>query len=306
VTATAEVLADLEQRLDPADPESGGAVGVVGYGEISCALRVAALPGVVCKRMSGFRDDPEVSAYAQLVADYVAELEAGGVQVAPTEVVPVPRAGRAPAVYLVQPELPADGLGHALLRSASDDTMARVVDRVLDAVLSLDAANRCRTDRVAVALDGQLSNWSFAVAGDEPGVPVLIDVGTPFLRRDGRHAIDIELLLRPVPVGIRTYYRRKHEIEAYLDDYFDVRLVAVDLLGNFHKEGRPDRIPLGLEVVNRRLGGPAVTADEVEAYYRKDADLLALYLRLRRIDRFARTKVLRRSYDYVLPGSVER
>ena len=44
---------------------------------------------------------------------------------------------------------------------------------------------------VEVALDGQLSNWSFGAAGDvdggEPGEPdsgpVLIDVGTPFMRR---------------------------------------------------------------------------------------------------------------------------
>ena len=49
-----------------------------------------------------------------------------------------------------------------------------------------------------------------------------------------------------------------------------------------------------------------VTADEVERYYRKDADLLALYLRLRRMDRLLRTRVLRRTYDYVLPGRVAR
>ena len=51
---------------------------------------------------------------------------------------------------------------------------------------------------------------------------------------------------------------------------------------------------------------PRSTAEEVERYYRKDADLLALYLRLRRADRFLRTRVLRRHYDFVLPGPVAR
>ena len=101
---------------------------------------------------------------------------------------------------------------------------------------------------------------------------------------------------------------------AYLDDYFDPRLVAVDLLGNFHKEGRPDRVPLGIDVVNRWLAENSavlgtqepMTVSEVGRYYRSDADLLALYLRLRRADRFLRTRVLRRPYDFVLPGPVAR
>lgn len=49
-----------------------------------------------------------------------------------------------------------------------------------------------------------------------------------------------------------------------------------------------------------------MTAEEVERYYRSDADLLALYLRLRRADRFLKTRVLRRPYDFVLPGPVAR
>ena len=71
--------------------------------------------------------------------------------------------------------------------------------------------------------------------------------------------------------------------------------------------------PLGLAAVNEWLDttdlpGPRhpISPDEVERYYRQDADLLALYLRLRRMDRFLRTRVLRRQYDYVLPGHVSR
>ncbi len=319
--ALVEVLTRTEAHLDPADPEAGGRVRVLGYGEVSVALTVAELPGRVCKRMSGFAGDAAAQSYVQLVEEYLAELGAGGVRVAATEPVIVPRAGVAPVVYLVQPELPPASLGSALLHTATDKGFVDVLHHVLAQVAGLARHTAARREGVEVALDGQLSNWSFGVAGDvdggEPGEPdsgpVLIDVGTPFMRRWGRHAIDQEFLLAPVPAGIRAYYRRRRLIGAYLDDYFVPRLVAVDLLGNFHKEGRPDRVPMATREVNAWLDsgevpGPRdrVTVAEVEHYYRQDADLLALYLRLRRMDRVLRTRVRRGRYDYVLPGAVQR
>jgi hypothetical protein len=310
----AEVLADLERRLDPAAPERTVGLAVIAYGEVSACLRVAGLPGFVSKRMSGFADAAAAQRYQDLVRDYLGELASGGVRVVDTHLVPVPRPGRPPVVHLVQPELPAETLGHRLLVTADDATLSDALAQVLATTLRLAVANLDRGDGLEVAVDGQLSNWSFDQAGVGGSGPVLVDVGTPFMRRHGQHLIDIGWLESPIPPGVRTYYHRRGLVGAYLDDYFDPRLVAVDLLGNFHKEGRPDRVPLGVDVVNRWLAGDAaalgpqqpVTAEEVERYYRSDADLLALYLRLRRADRFLRTRVLRRPYDFVLPGPVRR
>ncbi len=305
-----EVLARTEQALDPGSPERGGAVSVLGHGEISVALAVADLPGLVCKRMSGFADEASAARYVALVEDYLGRLERAGVRVAPTDAVTVARPRRPPVVYLVQPRLAAQSLGDRLLRTADDRTLRSALGAALAVVAAL--ARHPGTEGVEVALDGQLSNWSFA---DDPASepPVLVDVGTPFLRRDGQHLMDREVLLAPVPPGLRAYYRRQRLVEAYLDDYFVPRTLAVDLLGNFHKEGAAHRLPLGLDVVDAWLAteglpGPVdpVTTEEVERYYRKDADLLALYLRLRRMDRFLRTRVLRGTYDYVLPGRVAR
>jgi hypothetical protein len=311
-----------EQRLDPVDPERGGHLRVIGHGEISVALEVADLPGLVCKRMSGYADAASASAYLDLVGEYLEELRAAGVRVVDTEVIPVRRPDRPPVVYIVQPRLDPTTLGHSLLHSADEATLAGAVRQALDTVAALAHRTASRADGVEVALDAQLSNWSFPdLRGDqdpEPppaatSAPILVDVGTPMLRRHGRHAMDREVLLAPVPAGLRAYYRRRGLVEAYLDDYFVPRTVALDLLGNLHKERAADRIESATEVVNdwlaaKDLPGPRepITVAEVAAYYRKDADLLALYLRLRRMDRFLRTKALRRTYDYVLPGRVER
>jgi len=308
------VLSELESRLDPAEPERTPGVIVVAYGEVSACLRLAGLPGVICKRMSGFADESAAQRYQELVRTYLSELSAGGVQVVDTQIVPIPRPARPPVVHLVQPELPVSSLGNSILKTADDATVVDAMERVLAATLRLAVASRDRSDGLEVALDGQLSNWSFGPDAAHLADPVLIDVGTPFMRRAGHHLVDIGWLETPIPAGVRTYYHRRGLVGAYLDDYYDPRLVAVDLLGNFHKEGGGDRVPLGVDVVNRWLAGEAavlgpyapVTPEEVEKYYRADADLLALYLRLRRADRFLRTRVFRRPYDFVLPGPVTR
>lgn len=308
--AAPDVLRSLEARLDPAHPEAAGGLEVLGYGEVSVCLRVDGLDGWIVKRMSGFADDAAARAYVALVQEYLRRLAERGVCVVETHALLVPRSGRPPVVAILQPLLPLDSLGHRLLLSADDAVVAGMVGRVLATVQRLDAAGRAADDGLEVAVDGQLSNWSFV--GDAE--PVLVDVGTPFMRRAGRHLVDIRWLETPIPPVLRTYYHRRALVGAYLDDYYDPRTVAVDLLGNFHKEGRPDRIPLGLEVVNSWLADSAdvlgtrepVTAAEVEKYYRSDADLLALYLRLRRGDRFLRTRIARRPYDFILPGHVER
>lgn len=321
------VLDRTEARLDPGNPEEGGHVSVIGYGEISVALEIAELPGLVCKRMSGFSGPSSVSQYLDLVTGYLLELAKAGIGVAPTTQVPVRRPGRPPVVYLVQSRLASESLGNRVLHWADDATVAAALRLALDAVARLARRSAEREDGVEVALDGQLSNWSFpdvttsgrrigAPEGEpEPPMapPVLIDIGTPFIRRDGRHAMDREVLLAPVPPGLRWYYRRAGLVEEYLDDYFVPRTVALDMLGNFHKEGASERLGLGEGVVNEWLAGADIPGPrepihvtEVAEYYRKDADLLALYLRMRRMDRFLRTKLLRREYDYVLPGRVGR
>ena len=310
----AATLASFELGLDTRHPTAGGRAEVLGTGEVSVALRIDDLPGWVCKRMSGFADETAMRAYEELVADYLRVLRRDGVQVADTHLVPVIVPKRRPVVYLLQPEMPAESLGHHLLRDGRDSALSLALGRVLDTVDRVLRVNPSRRDGSQLAVDAQLSNWSFPVVAGRPGEPVLIDVGTPFVRGPEGYRIDVEIFLSALPVGARAWYRRKRAVEAYLDDYFDPRTVALDILGNFHKEGRADRVRLGLDVVNAWLSqhhrlfpdSRPITEEEVAAYYKHDAEQLELFLRVRRIDRGLRTRLLHRRYDFVLPAAITR
>lgn len=305
------VLDRTERLLDPADPEAGGHVRVLGYGEISAVLTTDDLPGLVCKRMAGYPNSASLSAYMGLIEEYLDELADAGVSVTPTEAVPVTRPGRPPVLYLVQPRAPADSLGHSLLTRADDEALVAALRAVLESVAKLAVRNAERCDGVEVAVDGQLSNWAFGTGATGPE-PTLVDVGTPFIRTHGRHRLDVDVVVAPAPPGIRALLRR-FVADSYQDDYFVPRTLAVDLLGNFHKEGAPERIGLGAQVVNEWLAeadlpGPRdpITVAEVATYYRRDAQLLGLFLHARRADRAIRTRLLRQPYDFLLPGRVER
>jgi len=310
----AAALQRFEEQLDPAQPTAGDAsVEIVGYGEVSTAFALATLPHAICKRMAGFRDDAGVVRYTEVVRRYIDWLTQLGVAVAETQLVPVRTSGGGHVVYLVQPRLPPAGLGHNLLRQADDTTLCACLDAVLAIIATLMRCNSAATDGRTITVDAQLSNWYFDVRDGVVGAPVLLDVGTPYMRLHGVDEVGVDIFLAPIPPVIRCYYRRQRAVERYLDDYFDTRHILLDLLGNFYKEGRPDRIPLALAHVNRwlattaaDLGAAPLDAAAVARYYAKDAAALELFLKARRVDRFIRTRILRQRYNFILPGPIRR
>lgn len=306
---TAELLAAFEKQLDPARPE-GGRFGcrVIGYGEVSAVLALDALPDCVLKRIAGFATDDEARRYAGTVRRYVDELGGRGVEVVPTEIEIV--TGPSRVVYLVQPRMPEDALGHVRLRRADGDELRECIAQVLDRVVALLRTNRERREVPEVAVDSQLSNWAF-----EPGAasPRLVDVGSPLFRVDGRVQAEGETLYRAFPGPLRWWLRRSQAIERYFNDYFDLRLVILDLIGNFIKEGAAARVPEGVSAANAWLAGQPeadavgpIQAAAVQRYYERDAGTLELSLRVRRATRFVNTRLLRRRYAFILPGPVKR
>lgn len=269
-------------------------LAVLGYGEISLVVGwPAEAPAWACKRLPVFADRQAADAYGELLARYLDTLAARGV-------VPVPstfdvvegRDGRW-AGYVVQPVLPAGSLGPDVLRSATPDPDHPLVRGVCEAVV--------RTVDEGVGLDGQLSNWA-AVEGGELRY---LDVTTPLLfDASGRLELDLDLFLAAYPWLLRAPIRR-FVAPGVAGAYRDPRHVIVDLAANLLKERLEAWVPAVLEVANA-LVGPAVTPEEVQRYYRSDARLWEVMLRLRRADRWWQRTVRRRPYPFLLPGPIQR
>jgi hypothetical protein len=266
---------------------------VLGYGEISLVVGWPAdAPVWACKRLPAFPDAAAVARYRTLFDRYLEVLDARGVSTVPSGLRTVDADVPAPVAYVVQPVLPADTLGTAVLRAADPDPDHPLLGAVLDAV------PRVVDDRTGI--DGQLSNWAWS-----DGRLTYLDVTTPLLfDADGAMALDAGLFLAAYPWPLRAPIGR-FVAPGVIAAYRDPRHVLLDFTANLVKERLDRWIPAVVTAVNGRVD-PPVTDDEVHRYYRRDAGLWAAMLRLRRIDRWWQRRVRRRPYPFLLPGPIDR
>jgi hypothetical protein len=319
--AQLDLLEQFEQGLDPQRPErSQIPATVLGYGEISTVFAINAeiLEGLAFKRMPLFNDAGEIQAYRAAYEEYCRLLQQEvGLRLPAHGFASLTRGTGQPTLYIVQQRLPSASIGNKSLHLLSDDMVLLLVRRILREMLPVWEFNR-RQDRLQLSLDGQISNWS--IEGFDPAEPRVdettplsyFDTSTPLFRVGGQEQVDAELFLRSAP-SFLAWILRLLFLEDVVNRYYDFRRVAIDLVANFQKEQRGDLIPAVMGVVNDFFGNEAADLEiqpidqkEVESYYREDALIWTLYLSFRRIDRFLRTKILRREYPYILPGKIQR
>lgn len=300
-------LEELERGLDPAlplPPKLG--VRIIGYGEISTVLLADDLPNVVLKRMAGFHSKQEVQAYQAEVETYLQALADRNVQVAKTHVQPVCVEGRNLA-YLVQERLAAESIGNQVLLHSSDDEFATFLSAILDTVSSV--LNNPRPD-FPLGIDAQISNWARRKTPEGIVQAIYLDVGTPIFRQHGTLAHAPALALRSLPRPL-AFLLRHLLFEKVVGRYFDPREVVKDIAANFLKEGRPDRVATLLQQSHSMLSqlspqAKPLSEKEVRSYYFEDKQIWSLFQALRRLDRALTTKLLRRRYEYILPGNMKR
>ena len=264
----------------------------LGYGEISLVLgwpREA--PRYACKRMPAFPSRAAFESYARTLGDYVAALEAAGMDVVPTEMRGVDQAAGSVVGYVVQPILAADTLAPPILHAADPGDGHPLVDAIVAAAAG--------TVSPRIGLDAQLSNWTW-----DDGRLTYLDVSTPMLWDEaGVSRLDLEPLAQAYPAILRPLLRR-FVAPRILDGYRDLRGVYLDLCGNLLKERLDLWLGAFLAAIAPRLTQP-LTAEDVHRYYRSDARLWAVLLRLRRLDRAWRLRT-GRTYPFLLPGPIER
>ncbi|MFZ5562474.1 MAG: DUF6206 family protein [Thermodesulfobacteriota bacterium] len=302
-----DLLERFEAGLNPQRVELSSVPAVIiGYGEISAIFQINGDDAVAYKRMPLFSSRPAAVAYAGLYETYCRLLGEAGLLLpkSATAIVEIP--GRPVVLYIGQQALPARWFGHQLIHRLSPDRLGLLIRRIMAQQEKIQEFNRARLPGLEIAVDGQLSNW--AIDGEiETGPLYFIDTSTPFIRRNGRHELDVSLLLKAVPAPLRGLTGRLLA-GGVLDRYFDARKNRIDLAANLYKEQRPDLVPVALTAINDALPDelPPVREKEVAAYYRSDRMIWRLFLALRRADRFFATRLLGRRYEFILPGKIRR
>lgn len=287
-------LAELDARVEGA-LASGDEKGlpVLGYGEISLVLRWPAdAPRFACKRLPTFSSGARFEQYRRTLADYLVALASADVNVVETVLRGVPRADGSIAGYVIQPLLPSEALVPEVLAMADPSAAHPAVGAVVD------AAARAVSPRVG--LDAQLDNWVWLDGG-----LTYIDVSTPLLwSTDGKPLLDLEGMSMAFPWLLRSALIR-FVAPGILDTYRDLRKVYFDLCGNLLKRRLDAWLPAFLKAADSHLQRP-ITADQVRAYYRRDARLWGALLRVRKLDRAWHRRVRRRPYPFLLPRDTAR
>jgi hypothetical protein len=313
-------LRDFDLGLDPQHPErSRVPARILGYGEISTVFEIQAdgLRGVAFKRMPIFSSGDEMASYQTIYEEYNRLL---GTEIG----LRLPEYGSAafkdvgyPIFYIMQSQFPYGSIAHRAMHGLQEAEVMALVRAVLRELRKVWDFNR-RQQRIQVGLDGQMSNW--AIEGLDPDRPHLsepvrlfyLDTSTPLFRVDGVEQLNTELFLRSAP-SFLVWVLRLLYVKDVVNRYYDLHKVALDLVANFFKEQCPQWVPGAIGVANdffagegADLGVAPLSEKEVRSYYQEDAFIWSLYLAMRKVDRFLRVRVLRRTYPYILPEKVER
>ena len=277
--------ADAEASLSG---NTGIALDVLGYGEISTVLRAEGLDGPVAAKRLPAMTGEQLSEYKEILARYLDDLRARGVRPVDSEVFSVGPDPFTP--YCVQPLQPLLLVDE--LRTADTETIDRRVQQLVEIVVgAVDGW---------LGLDGQISNW--AVDGDDL---LYVDVTTPLLRdAAGKDQLDTDLFIASLPWALRGSVRR-FLLDEILSHYYDPRAVLLDMAGNLHKERLSEVMEPLLKATNQVVSTP-ITTDEAMKYYRTDARMWELLQRLRQADRWWQKTARHRVYPFLLPGEIER
>lgn len=307
----ADRLIEFENQLDPSAPESGSvSAKVLGYGEVSSTFQISGLEGVAFKRMPPFPEDSKRKEYIDSIARYCTALDEQGIKVVETHCRSVDNKEGELIAYIVQPLLPFDRIGNNLLPDMDDRGFAKMLTAVFRCLDQLWAYNDSIIETSKIGLDAQLSNWVFTRGETDEYNLQYLDISTPMMRLGGSEIIDVGIFLKSIPFFLRGLVRRFFLADV-LDRYYDLRLVLIDVLANLYKEKRPDLIPAGTEHINRLLAESGrdllpLTQKEIAAYYREDRFIWTFLLACRRFDRWLTTWLLRRKYNFILPGPIRR
>jgi hypothetical protein len=302
-----ELLHRFEKGLNPQELKAAAIpASIVGYGEISVILEIANMPGIVFKRLPIFPSRPRAEKYAEMYRDYCRYLCKAGLSLPESDTWVVEAADRPTVLYIAQEKLPPDRFAHTLIQHRDKTDCRKIFTKTVFELDKVWQFNQRRRPGLELAIDGQLSNW--VIPDSNERAPIFyIDTSTPLFRVDGAEQQDPEPLLSSTPFFLRWMIRLLF-LDEVMSRYYVPRLVYTDLAANLHKEQRPDLVPDAVAVINQALpeSENRLTVSEVGKYYKGDKRIWRVFLMFRKIDRWLQRNILRKRYEFILPGKINR
>lgn len=301
-----ELLHEFELGLNPKKPgESKIPARIVGYGEISAIFALEADVTNVYKRMPLFGNLASARQYQQMYLEYCGLLEQTGLSLPPHETCIVDVPDRPVTLYIAQKALPTSNFAHVAIHELDHAASLDLIQRVIAETNKVWSFNQANEPEISLAIDGQLSNW--VRDPQDPQKLYYVDTSTPLYCRQGKEQQDPELLIQSAP-GFLRWIIWLFFLDDVMTRYYVPRLVFMDLVANLYKEQKPELIELTITLVNKGLpvGQEPLTKKEVDKYYKEDKLIWTVFLALRRFDRFITTNLLRKRYEFILPGKIKR
>lgn len=302
-----DFLAGFEASLSPQDPGAADPpAAILGYGEISSIFQIGNDKRFAFKRMPLFKEIPSAEAYIAQYGEYCRLLREAGLKLPEDRTELIAISGRPVVLYIGQRLLPSERFGHRLIHTLDREKAELLIQKVAEAIAKIWEYNKKAAPALELAIDGQISNWVWP--DDDPESNMLyVDTSTPLFRKDGEIQLDPELFLQSAPSFLRWIIRWLF-LKDVMTRYFDARKVYTDLVANLFKEQKPDLIEPALEAVNRYLPAEEspLTVKEVAGYYREDKIIWKVFLGFRRFDRWLKTRIMRKRYEFILPGKIMR
>ena len=315
-----EVLKKLERSIDTYNPEKGEVpIKILGFGEISLVFEIVGDPEQIAyKRIPIFENEKQVNRHIWAYNEYNRILSQDvGLNLPKYDVVWFKDNEDKIQFYCIQEKISSESVGNKVIHDLSTEDVKTLILLVMREMKKVWVHSK-NHETLDLGLDGQISN--FAIIGYDPNNPKIekdtkllyFDTSTPMFRKNGIEAMDAELFLESTPSFLRFLVKAAF-LDEVIDRYYDWRLVTIDLIANFFKEQKPELIPGIIRQVNKFFKEEAsefniepITFEEVQKYYKNDKMIWVIFQNARKIDRYIKTKLFKKKYDFYLPGKIKR
>jgi len=315
-----DMLKKLERSIDTLNPEGGQVpIKILGFGEISLVFELVDDPeNLAYKRIPIFDTEKQVKRHIWAYNEYNRILKQDiGLNLPDYDVAWFRDDQNRIQFYCVQEKILAESVGNRVIHKISEQDIHNLILLVMREMKKVWGFSK-NNKKLEVGLDGQISN--FAVIGFDPNSPKIdmnaklfyFDTSTPMFRVSGTEAMEAVLLLKSAPSFLRWLLKALF-LEETVGRYYEWRKVAIDLVANFYKEQRPELVPSLVKLVNKFFEEEArdfkiepLNLEEIKEYYKSDASMWDLFQNVRKFDRFLKTKVFKKRYDFYLPQEIKR